>query len=155
MRWRRRREPARIHANLTPMIDVTFLLIVFFVLVSRITDADRVDMALPSPVDAATVPPDRVPRVVVNVLPGSDGAAAGYAVGAKRFPPGPEGLRDLETHLVSRFHEQPSLHVNLRADRGTGWRWVAPVLDTVTAAARSGLANPGSARINLVVAREE
>ena len=38
--------PHSIHANLTPLIDVTFLLIVFFMLVLQITDLDHVDMAL-------------------------------------------------------------------------------------------------------------
>ena len=38
---------ARIEANLTPMIDVSFLLIVFFVLVSRISGGERTPMELP------------------------------------------------------------------------------------------------------------
>ena len=46
-RARRRFPAASIEANLTPMIDVSFLLIVFFVLVSRITDAEQAPMALP------------------------------------------------------------------------------------------------------------
>jgi biopolymer transport protein ExbD len=37
-----RRGPAQISANLTPMIDVTFLLIVFFVLVSQIVEVENV-----------------------------------------------------------------------------------------------------------------
>ena len=37
-----------INANMTPMIDVTFLLIVFFVAVSQIVDRDLVPLDLPS-----------------------------------------------------------------------------------------------------------
>ena len=36
------RGPASIEANLTPMIDIVFLLVVFFVLVSQIVDLDTV-----------------------------------------------------------------------------------------------------------------
>ena len=39
-----KRGPAEIHANLTPMIDVTFLLIVFFVLVSQIVEVENVEI---------------------------------------------------------------------------------------------------------------
>ena len=39
-----RRGPAAIEANLTPMIDMTFLLIVFFVLVSQISELEVVEM---------------------------------------------------------------------------------------------------------------
>ena len=43
-----KRGNAKIEANLTPMIDVTFLLIVFFVLVSQIVEVENVPMSLPA-----------------------------------------------------------------------------------------------------------
>ena len=42
-----KRGTAELHANLTPMIDVTFLLIVFFVLVSQIVEVENVELKLP------------------------------------------------------------------------------------------------------------
>ena len=51
-----RRGPAQAQANITPMIDVVFLLIVFFVLVSQIVDLESVDLDLPTPEHAATHP---------------------------------------------------------------------------------------------------
>ena len=38
-----------LNANMTPMIDVTFLLIVFFVVVSQIVDRDVIPLDLPAP----------------------------------------------------------------------------------------------------------
>ena len=49
-----RRGRTDVQANLTPMIDVTFLLIVFFVLVSQIVEVENVDLLLPELEDPAT-----------------------------------------------------------------------------------------------------
>ena len=61
--------------NLTPMIDVVFLLIVFFMCAAKFSDLERdIDLRLPqvAKADAAnTAPKARVPR------PGSPGSRAG------------------------------------------------------------------------------
>ena len=59
---------AVIEANLTPMIDVTFLLIVFFTLVSGIADNERVDMSLARVEAGATAQADEESRVMLNVI---------------------------------------------------------------------------------------
>ena len=41
-----------LNANMTPMIDVTFLLIVFFVVVSQIVDRNVIPLDLPTPENA-------------------------------------------------------------------------------------------------------
>jgi len=49
----------KVHANLTPLIDVTFLLIVFFVLVAQITNSQIVDeIDLPEPDEAVSIEPE-------------------------------------------------------------------------------------------------
>ncbi|MBM4106330.1 MAG: biopolymer transporter ExbD [Phycisphaerae bacterium] len=149
-----RRGPAVVEANLTPMIDMTFLLIVFFVLVSRISEVENVRMELPKPEDPATVPPPEEGRVVLNILPGADGAAEGYRVGATEFAPTPEGRDALRAHLGGLFRQNPEIAVNLRADRSTAYAEVAPALEAVSAASRES-EMPGAARINLVVLHEE
>lgn len=145
---------ARIEANLTPMIDMTFLLIVFFVLVSRISEVENVRMALPEPQDPATVPPPEQGRVVLNVLPGAEGAIEGYRVGAAQFAPTDEGLASLERHLAVLFRGNAELDVNLRADRATEYAAVAPALEAIAGAARSS-DRAKKTRVNLVVLAEE
>ena len=144
---------ARIEANLTPMIDMTFLLIVFFVLVSRISEVESVPMELPRPVDPATVPPPEEGRVVLNVLPGPDGTVEGYKVGAAQFAPTPDGSAALERHLAGLLAQNPDLDVNLRADRATAYADISPALEAVAAAGR--LVDRGATRINLVVVNDE
>jgi biopolymer transport protein ExbD len=145
---------ARIEANLTPMIDMTFLLIVFFVLVSRISEVENVPMELPRPIDPATVPPPEEGRVVLNVLPGPDGTVEGYKVGAAQFAPTPDGAAALERHLATLLAQNPDLDVNLRADRATSYADISPALEAVAAAGRTS-DRAASTRINLVVVNDQ
>ena len=55
MRLSRIRQPAKIGMNMTPMIDIVFLLIIFFMTVSQITQT------LDEPIDLAQVGPDGKP----------------------------------------------------------------------------------------------
>lgn len=150
-----KRGSASIQGNLTPMIDMTFLLIVFFVLVSRIVDVERAEMNLPQPKAAATERLGDEQRVVINVLPARAGEISGYRVGSKDFPAGAEGLSAMTEHLIGLYQANPTVSVNVRADRATHYEWVEPVLQAVSDATRSVHGNSGgAARVNLVVVQE-
>ena len=70
-----------LNANMTPMIDVTFLLIVFFVVVSQIVDRDVIPLDLPTPNDARATVSESENRMVINVVPLDNGEVAGIVVG--------------------------------------------------------------------------
>ena len=153
-----KRGNARIQANLTPMIDVTFLLIVFFVLVSQIVEVENVKLQLPAPEEPATELPADEQRVVINIVPAQPavtGRAIEYRVGSRRFAPGEAGVAALADHIMRLYSGNPSLRINLRADRDTQYEWIEPVLRAISlAAGRSGEGGI-TARVNLVVVREE
>lgn len=141
---------AEIEANLTPMIDVSFLLIVFFVLVSRITDREQARMSLPAVRAGSAARAEDDARVVVNVLPGSDGGSEGYAVGTTVLPASPDGIARLAETLAAGYRRNPRLAVHLRADRATRYEWVEPAMRAVSTAAR--IAGGGALpRLDLVV----
>jgi biopolymer transport protein ExbD len=150
-----RRGRTELHANLTPMIDVTFLLIVFFVLVSQIVEVEHEDLMLPELVEPAAELPGDEQRAVINVLPGENGAALGYRLGAHTFPAGPEGARRLADHLATLLQRNPALRVNLRADQHTQYEWVHPALRAVTQAAEQVVDADVAPRVNLVIVRDE
>lgn len=149
-----KRGNADLQANLTPMIDVTFLLIVFFVLVSQLVEVESVDMKLPAPEDPATVRPGDEQRAVINVLPLPDGTAGGYRLGGRDYAPGSAGVAALQEHLRSLYQANPTLHVNLRADRRTEYRWIEPVMQAVASAAGAAGGRAAGPRVNLVVVKE-
>ena len=147
-------QPEPIAANLTPMIDVTFLLIIFFVLVSQIVEVENADLDLPRPQDAASELPGEQPRVVINVLRGAGGDAVGYRLSNHRYMADTAGLEALARNLAAMYQQNPALGVNLRADRRTDYRWVEPVFQAVSAAARLSGRDDVKGRGNLVVVKE-
>jgi len=153
-----RRGPAEVRANMTPMIDVTFLLIVFFVLVSQIVESESVDMDLPRLVEPATMMPGEEQRVVVNVVPGPAGGFREYRIGAHVIASGPEASGQMQRHLVQLLAAQPTLRINLRADARTRYEHIHPVVEAVSAAAvRAGEMTGRSIvpRLQLVIIPEE
>lgn len=148
-----RRRPTEINANLTPMIDVIFLLIVFFVLVSRIVDFDSVAMDLPRPADAATERPEDDARLVINVVPGPDGSARSYKMQAWVVDATPEGARELTAVVREQLMRQPITALSLRADQATRYRYVSSLLTALGEMDRTGLTTP--VRLNLMIINEE
>ncbi len=147
-------QPEPIAANLTPMIDVTFLLIIFFVLVSQIVEVENADLDLPRPEEAASELPGEQSRIVINVLRGAGGDAVGYRMSNQRYMADTAGLEALARNLAAMYQQNPALGVNLRADRRTDYRWVEPVFQAVSAAARLSGRDDVKGRVNLVVVKE-
>ena len=150
-----KRGTAELHANLTPMIDVTFLLIVFFVLVSQIVEVENVQLNLPELEEPATEQPETEQRSVINVVPGFEGRALEYRLGSLAFPAGDEGIETLTDHLAALLQTNPTLRVNLRADQHTHYEWVQPVLQALSDAAGRVARDDVTPRVNLVVIRED
>jgi len=150
-----RRGRAEVSANLTPMIDVTFLLIVFFVLVSRIVDLESVSMELPEPDEPLSQKPIDEQRTIINVIPGPAGSAEGYRISGRHFAPGPDSFDAMVSHLASLYRANPTLMINLRADRSTRYEWIEPALRSVSEAARASGVPAIDARINLVIQRDD
>ncbi|TVQ32695.1 MAG: biopolymer transporter ExbD [Phycisphaeraceae bacterium] len=146
-----RRGPARIEANLTPLVDVVFLLIIFFVLVAQITKAERLRLTLPWVADAQTEPTPRDSRIVINVLPEGhteDGRTltGGFRVGVQTFAAGEEGVAALTELLAQMRSRDPNLEALVRADRVESYGRVHPAVRACRDA--------GIARINLVTEPE-
>ena len=150
-----KRGPARVEANLTPLIDVTFLLIVFFVLVSQIVELENVDLDLPAPIDPVSELAGDEQRAVVNIVPKPGGDILEYRLGGKSYAADREGLNAITARLTSMYQNNPGLAVNLRADASTHYRWVEPVMQAVSAAAMLSEREMAVARVNLVVVRED
>ena len=122
--------------NATPMVDVIFLLTIFFMLVSRFSSAEQVPMDLPKP-DESQARVTRMPeRVVVNCRPSdphdpSEGTVL-YSIGPNR----PEPLAIVADRLTAMKQKSPDLKVVVRADRHLAYGEVRAVMRMV---ARCGI----------------
>lgn len=144
----RRRAPA-IQPNLTPMVDVVFLLIVFFIVVAQITTNERLELILPKLVDARTVDPGEERRVVVNVVPESEVAAQGgaFLMTGDVYAADDAGVGALIDRLSQIQARDPGIAVSVRADRVERY-------DRVHAALRA-CAEAGVNRVNLIAEPHE
>jgi biopolymer transport protein ExbD len=107
--------------NMTPMIDVVFQLIIFFLLSSHLSQQEN---SLPLPLPQATSGQDETadpnqPRITINVL--SDGT---MLLGGT-----PVSLTDLPARLQDRVKQiGAGVEVRVRADRSVPYKHVEPVM---------------------------
>ena len=126
-----RRVATTMAFNATPMVDVIFLLTVFFMLVTRFSSAEQVRMELPKP-DQSRARVVKMPeRVVVNCRP-SDPSDPGspsvlYSIGPNR----PESLAVISDRLAAMKRESPGLKVVVRADRRLRYAEVRAVMRVI------------------------
>ena len=144
----RRRVETSVQANMTPLIDVVFLLIVFFVLVSRIVDEDRPRLDLPSPVPPATMVPSPGPRAIVSVV---DGTSPTYHLAGVVYEANEGGRAALGAAIAALVLQVPDTAVQVRAARSTSWDVVAPILEEARSA---GEAAGTTIRVQLATTRE-
>ena len=125
---RRGKPSSNINANMTPMIDVTFLLIVFCVVVSQIVDKDAVSMDLPSPDHAFSGIPVKQSGVGVNIVPLENGEVAGIVVGGHTIAW--YSMDELSSIVESRLQGGAD-EVHLRADRSTKYTYVYQAMEAI------------------------
>lgn len=106
--------------ELTPMIDVVFLLMIFFLVASKLDEADRsIDVVLPQA--SAAKPLTSKPReFVINI-----DRAGNYFAGAR-----PVRLEDLRQLLRQSAADNPQRQtVIVRADENTAHKFVVGAMD--------------------------
>jgi biopolymer transport protein ExbD len=114
--------------NMTPMIDVVFLLIIFFLVSSHLAKQEsQLELPLPVANSGTEAVEDNTPRVVINVLP--DG---GILLAGTQVTPAELGRR---LGFERRRRGQSSgdgapvpLQVRIRSDRRVPYRFVEPIM---------------------------
>ncbi len=95
--------------QIAPMVDITWILIIFFMVTNEIVE-NEFDVPVELPLaSAAEVPDDTAGRVIVNI-----DASGGYHIGSEATD-----LAELTAHLTRQMIEYPPLKVYLRADANT------------------------------------
>lgn len=114
--------------NMTPLIDVVFLLIIFFLVSSHLAQQEsQPDLELPQAATGDADAESTNQRLTINLR--ADGA---IVLAGKQT-----SVDELQTTLAyEREHSERPLEVRLRADRGVPYGQVEPVL---VACARSGV----------------
>ena len=106
--------------NATPLVDVIFILTIFFMLISRFSSEELVPMDLPKPEQSQAKVVKMPDRVVINCRladPTQPGALRSSRVYYSLGPNRPEPLGSIAARLVTMKRESPEMKVVVRADR--------------------------------------
>ncbi len=113
-----RRTPLEPGFMLAPMIDMTFLLLIFFMVTTKITKEQmKLEVALPMAKNAV-FPDNLADRDIINI----DGTGT-YYIGNE-----PTSKEALAKYLARRFKEYPPLRLYVRADRNTPGRQIKELM---------------------------
>ncbi len=118
MTRRRKADAGEVSFQITPMIDMTFLLLIFFMVTSKLTD-QQMSVPVDLPVAISAVAPGKAERDIVN-LDGEGNYYIGDRLATKE---------ELKAHLEERFADFPPLQVYLRADKNTPAKKVREIID--------------------------
>jgi len=103
---------------MTPMIDMVFLLLVFFMTVSTLAQADRlVKLDLPESA-SSEVPEDLADRGTISL-----DAEGQIYLGSQ-----PQTLGQMQVLIKASLIDNPELRIHVRADRATSYRDIKEVL---------------------------
>ena len=109
--------------QMAPMIDMVFLLIIFFMTASHLSSQKNLDLDIPD-ARSGTVPKERPDRWTVNIL--RDGSVFSGQQ--------PVTLDELRARVAARVQADPGVKVYLRADKLTPHRQVRLVMNAMAEA---------------------
>jgi len=141
-----KRGPTTPEMNITPLIDVVFQLIIFFMLVNNIVSDEIVEMVVPNLEDPKTQEMAEDNRIIVSVAPRDhqrgergpdplmfDGTAQFVQVGSnEEFSM--NNMEGVTGALQRRRGNNEDVKVLLRADTALRYEEVQPVMAAITAA---------------------
>lgn len=127
--------------NMAPMIDMIFMLLIFYAFCSRMKSAENVEMLLPNPEHSQALNVVVEDRVIIHCRP-ADPARPGSDVLYSAGVHAPEPLSRISERLAAVKAAVPDLKVVIRADRRLPYSAVRVVMQQV--------ADHGIERMNLV-----
>ena len=130
-----RYQPVRkLGFNMTPMIDVVFLLIIFFLVSSHLQRQEtQQELDLPQAASADQDLDQEKPRVTINVLESGELVVAGRPMSRAEVVPMLRAVRS---------DKGDDVEVRIRASRAAPWSMIEPVMLSCT---KSGIWNVGFA----------
>jgi len=133
VRLRKRKHELNSRINIAPLIDVVFLLIIFFLTVSHISQVKVEPLPLPEAEEGEKPQEQNRGRLIINVH--KDGRVSGSI----------ESIDSLQRVLMKEIERlgRDNLSILLRGDRSTNWANISRIMQICT--------SNGISRINVAV----
>ncbi len=113
----RKRKAIRSELNMTPLIDIVFLLLVFFMLTSHFVEDKAMDIELPQSETSVAI--DDAKRITVTI----DKESVIYFCGMRT------DKQVLSQQLKKRFSNQPKKEVYIQGDKTTDLQLLLEIMD--------------------------
>jgi len=121
----RRNDDRTLGFNMTPMIDVVFLLIIFFLISSHLTRQEKqVKLQLPIATTGAHPAEMKEARLVINLL--GDGR---ILINEVEVAAGSLGARIAATLARVPVNERADFEIRVRSSRDTPYKFVQPIMN--------------------------
>ena len=135
MRLRKRKPEYGCEINIAPLIDVVFLLIIFFLTVSHITQLQVEPLSLPEAEEGSKPEAEGHSRIIVNVRKNGRILALGKE----------HSIDSLQQMLINEKgrSDREDVSILLRGDRATNWIKISEIMQMCT--------NNGIGRISVAV----
>jgi biopolymer transport protein ExbD len=118
---RRKKALGEVSFQITPMIDMTFLLLIFFMVTQKITE-QQLQVPVKLPVAVSAVPPEKTERVIINI-----DREGQYYIGDQAA-----SKEEVLAHLKVKFKDFPPLQIYLRADQNTPTKKIREFVEMAT-----------------------
>jgi len=105
--------------QMAPMIDMVFLLLVFFMCASQMSQRQNIKMEIPE-AGKAVIPKERPDRWVINIDLAGNMYEGNINLG--------DDLAALEARVKQKFQEDPKIKIYLRADKNSPHKNVKKVI---------------------------
>jgi biopolymer transport protein ExbD len=119
MRLAKKRRPTTFEMNMTPMIDVVFLLIIFFMAVSQVTEVHKVRLQLPQLEGSRD---QQLAQLTINVTAEGQRISSGREISLQQL------TSLLTAELARHQHDPTQVAVVIRADQQAESRAVNEVI---------------------------
>ena len=122
--------------DMTPIIDVVFLLIIFFMLVAQFIVAEQYKVSVPDAIKTAQTPSETEEKrhLTITVMPDEQGIVC--AVGGEKLASvGGNDMKALITSVINDYlteHKQANKTVRLRCDRSVPFGEVKYILSGIS-----------------------
>ena len=122
-----KRKPMRrgVRIDMTPMVDVAFLLLIFFMVTTVFRRPQALEITLPSEKNEVEMPQENVLQIRVQ-----DTGKAFWNIGLEQ--PNEVAVSDLHTIVEEQRGANPALAAVIKIDRKAPYHYMVDVLDEVT-----------------------
>jgi biopolymer transport protein ExbD len=117
--------------NMAPMIDMVFMLLIFYAFCSRLKNAEIVEMEIPNPEQSQALEVALEDRVLIHCRPADPARPEGEVLYSAGVNP-PEPLSRISQRLAAVKAAVPDVKVVIRADRRIRFSAVRAVMQIVS-----------------------